>query len=268
MNKKRSLKRITPFNEHFEKYFAKSEYFKDLAENLEDYQTPSFKDKHWLPVDEILIRLAQRTSPPMLRRKDEKSFESSIISLNGGVHKLVRDHLTYAFQRIAGADPKYRQYEIDDANSFIEHAVDLKKAVITFLNDAVDRPDAFTPFASGCSPEETGRRIKLSIEAQILLRETLRLITEIEGWAWESLDQLSPIQGGKPRLEWKHEFVSCLAHTWWLFTGRPAPAGPNTLFTEFVDACWLSAGDDIPEESWEATIRAVCSKGRDEKTGD
>ncbi len=249
-------------------FYAKSERLKELAYNLDDDRIPSPNDGHWLPVDAVIIRLAERTTPPMLRPRDPKSLESSIISINGGPHKLVRDHLSYAFQRVAGADPAYRQYELDDTDSFISHVIDLKKAVMTFLDGSGDSLGAFPSFTSGCSPEETARRYIASTEAEAFLGMALKRITEIEGWAWEKLDKLSPIQGGKPRIEWKHEFVSSLAHTWWLFTGRPAPAGPNTLFAEFVEACWLSAGDDIPEESWEATIRAVCSKGRDAKTDD
>jgi len=253
-------------SDHHRLFWSVGYEMEDLARKMEYHHRPKIGDSDWLPIDDFIEKLKQRNRAPKIRLKDDGSRQSLVIWKVFGPHNLIRAHIGFAFQRVATCDPEQRQRSIDDARSFIENALELKQTILEFAEEENPHGFWFNTFCEGKPPNEKSRRYAISIELEKSLFRAVNCLNEMESWAWGNYDRISPPEGGKPKIEWRHEFISCLAHTWWVFTGKQAPVGPNTLFMEFVEIAWASGGDHLPEISWEATVRSVLSKARSDKT--
>jgi hypothetical protein len=260
VRKKKKLKDDGGFSDHYKLFWS-------VGYELERRASQKIGDDDWLPIDDFIEKLRRRNRPPKLRPKDDGSRESLVLWEVLGPHNLIRAHLGIALQQAAFRDPERRQRSIDDAKSFIGNALELKEAILEFAEEENPHGFRFSTFCDGQPPEEKSRRYRISIDLEKSLLGAVNYLTEMEKWAWENYNSLSPPEGGKPKIEWRHEFVSFMAHTWWVFTGKQAPVGPNTLFMEFVEIAWASGGDQLPEISWEATVRSVLSKAKYDETG-
>ena len=87
-------------------------------------------------------------------------------------------------------------------------------------------------------------------------------LSKIIGAAHEELAEIPPQRSGRPRLMWKYNFVAVISKLWFDLTGRKPSRNPSSIFIRFVDAAWISAGDDMPEVHWEDTIREYCQGPR------
>jgi len=85
-------------------------------------------------------------------------------------------------------------------------------------------------------------------------------------WVYADMNELAPAYGGRPRLDWKHNFVAAIAELWVELTFKRPSSKPDGLFAELVDAAWRSGGSDMPAVDWTDTVRAFCrglKKGRE-----
>ncbi len=220
---------------------------------------PDYGSELWLPIDEVIKKIASRNKRPRLRSKTEESHYSALVWRVYGPHDLARGHLQIAFSEIASLAPRMREINVEDTRRFLDNCCELRHTIKDFADIEVSNIPHFEAIMRGISSSERPYRHKVSERFADCLAEVDSYLGQLETWAREAYDMISPPQGGKPKSEWKHEFVFRVGHLWFLLTGDKAPSGPNTIFMDFLEAAWASGGESMPDVTWEATVRTVNS---------
>jgi hypothetical protein len=257
---------IVWLSKHQKLFYKIGERIEDVTFNIPLETVPKPSNKFWLPIDDYIKQLSERRRSPMLRSRDDMKSSVPILSL-ASVPMFVRMHLGTAFKAISSRDPAERQRRKSDVDTFIDRSGTLTDAISALLDTSQD--NWIVPiFDQGLPAREKALRYHFGIAVRRSLLEIAVELKLLEGWAFAALDEVSPALGGRPRVDWKHDFVARLAHTWTLITDRPPSPKPNSLFAEFIHACWLSGGEELEEISFDRTIRAVASNWPDIREGD
>ncbi len=268
MRKRAPVPAESQYSDH-EKAFHKA-YFRLVkdAKGFPKNHVPEYGSKWWLPIDDVLKKIGSREKRPMLRSRKEESRYAALVWRIFGPHDLARAHIQLAFSEIASLSPENRQREIEEQQRFLENCNELRYALAEFLDIEVQLFPYFNPIMRKLSKEERQFRSRFSMEFYNCLADLDSYLDHFERWANAHYDKISPPQGGKPKSEWRHEFVSRMSHLWFLLTGEKASSGPNTLFMDFLEAAWACGGEGLPDVTWEATVRSVNSrsKGKDDET--
>ncbi|WP_299475783.1 hypothetical protein [uncultured Roseibium sp.] len=260
MRKRRKFLKGELTSEHekllYEAHFQLIEKKRDFPKEC----VPEYGSKWWLPIDEVIKKIASRNRPPKLRPKTENSRYALLIWRVFGPYGLARNHIEMAFSAVATLTPERREMEIEESQRFLENCDELRRALAEFSNIEIQSFVYFYSIMRNLSKEEFGFRMRFTYEFFDCLGNLDSYLEHFERWAGERYDAISPPQGGKPKSEWRHEFVFRMSHLWFLLTGEDAPSGPNTIFMEFLEAAWACGGDNMPDVAWEATVRAVNSR--------
>jgi hypothetical protein len=226
--------------------------------------TPSPSDKDWLPIDEVLKQLAERTRAPKLDAGPAEYGAGKKAYRDAGLYGMARMYLGMAYVTAALQCSDWHTMRIEKAGEFLNGVAELKLALlkVTKLN-GMNRI-GFSAFADGLPPEEKNERLAISCSAEWHLISAVKDLTTMEGWAWEEYEDLSPIEGGRPRVGWRYEFVASLAQFWLMITRRRPSSSPDGMFAEYVAAAWACGNLEPHDLNWHHTIRTVLSQKNDE----
>jgi len=242
-------------SEHNRKFSQIGQRIQSQSFELPQYVVPKRSDAFWLPIDQYLINLGNRKRSPKLLSPEELVKRVPILSTMS-VHIFVRAHLGICFSGIASQDPANRAKTKAQIEKFLISSAEVSHAVVDLLDTSEDK--WIVPiFDQGLPTQERSLRYYFGIAVRRNLIQAAADLKLIEAWAISALDEVSPEFGGRPRVDWKHDFVARLAHTWELITGRPPSPKIDGPFAEFISACWLSGGEELPEISFDRTIRSV-----------
>ncbi|MEP2723410.1 hypothetical protein, partial [Roseibium sp.] len=179
----------------------------DLQNIPKDY-VPEHGSQKWLPIDDVIKSVASRSKRPMFRSEVENSRYSLLIWRIFGPYNLARSHIQFAFSDIASRSPERREFDIGDCRRFLENCSELRESIAEFSRIEIEKIPHFSAIMNDLSKEDRAFRYSVTddfIQLLKLLDSELRLF---ELWAGERYDEISPPQGGKPKSEWRHEFVS------------------------------------------------------------
>jgi hypothetical protein len=234
---------------HHHFYDGKAWSISDSLGALEKVEFRFIPSKARLPIDDLVDRLRERSRSPRLAdfwRAPEGAKDLNLI---------VRFELREAFFAVSKADPRNRIDARDDAHQFIEDAQRLQSELNQFLRTYRSTNATFPTFARGLEAHVSSERLQIVLSAEQHLRALAHQLSDMIGWAFDDLDDHAPAYGGRPRLSWKYDFVAGMAKLWFLLTHKEPSSSAGSLFIEFVEAGWLSGGEDMPQVGWEDIVR-------------
>jgi hypothetical protein len=214
-----------------------------------------------LPIDDFIEILRSRRRAPSLAECWRTSEGEKNLLL------WLRLYLLRAFQRVSNADPWGRHLDRDSAVEFLTHARRLEEEGTSFIDRYADL-DGFPRFSRGLDGETCHKHFLIATVAQNYLNLFLESLSMMMSWAHTDLDRVAPELGGRPRLQWKHDFVATMGELWELISLRKPSSKADSLFADLVDAAWRCGGDDMPSVEWGETIRTFCKGWNKQKGGE
>lgn len=233
--------------------FRASGGFLTGGEEIDGWKLP--REEIRLPVDSFIRELLAKNSEPRIAGRAE--HKNSIV-LREGPYGLVRSHLWH----FVTSTPDFA-WEAAEAR--------VRKEVVEIMEDAshqLIRVLTLSPsaFARRAAVEETWASYMefdqtRSYQKVRKHRETLKS-------ALESLDALMKMSQteleltwshkakfGRKTIQWKKYYVRAMGHLWWLLTGTKPSTDSTSLFSEFVETCWISLDERMPEVSFTRAIQ-------------
>jgi hypothetical protein len=208
---------------------SKADFVADQLDLIEKAGDKTPLTRRW-PIDDVIEKLRQRTHPPSLADKWRKLPDRKVLLV-------ARQSVFSALDRAAREDPKIEQNQRNSDLALVKDAQRVDRVVTEFLRHGKQFGDEL---------ELLGKIV------DVFLGE----VREVADLARRTVDELAP-PAGYPGDAWRYGFVTAIARRWRELTGVEPSPKPDGLFIKFVDAAWMSGGDDMPPESWEWTIRKV-----------
>lgn len=212
-----------------------------------------------LPIDDVVDQLRGRKHPPQIT-----VFRTNVANQHR-LNAFARYRIAVAFRAANRSDSRNLDIRQADTLDFINDAQALQGVALDFINKYYS-PGSMIPRVSKIEDRAAFESYMKSVRSS---RENLNLflshLNEITGIAYEDLASIPPSRVGRPKQLWKYNFVAVISDLWFNLTGkRPSPK-PSSFFIRFVEAAWLSGGDDMPEVFWEETVREYCHGARTRK---
>lgn len=233
--------------------FRASAGFLTGGDEIDGWKLP--REEIRLPVDNFIRELLAKNSEPRIASRAE--HKSSIV-VREGPYGLVRSHLWHCVTSIPDfawdATEARVRTEVDE---MLEGAIHQLTRVLGLSAQAFARRAAVEEtWASHMEFDQTR-----SYQEVRKHRETLRSALE----SLDALMKMSQIEleltwshkaktGRKP-IQWKKYYVRAMGHLWWLLTGTKPSTDSTSLFSEFVETCWISLDERMPEVSFTRAIQ-------------
>jgi hypothetical protein len=223
MSVRQKVRTTEPLTRDHARFYSEiSERLDEMAEVIEKLPAPRLNSDYWLPIDGFLELLAARhVSPTLVNPERFRVF--------GSVNCWIRGFLGTTFRFVANKDPLDREKACKKAQALLSDSLTFSQHLATFLRKHPPRSSYGLMLHDGQSQEMKGA-IFLFMEA---LEERLKQLENdvhiVIGCVGECLDEIAPIQGGRPAQKWKRFFVGAMAQAWWLLTGSTPPPNHHSL---------------------------------------
>jgi predicted HicB family RNase H-like nuclease len=241
---------------HF--FDAKRQRILDNVYELEQVEGTEVPRHLRLQIDDKIDELRQRTRSPRLS-PDLKTPEW-LKELN----RFVRFRLADCFRDVSKADPRNRDDARQHTLAYLTDARKLQVEADQFLTECRGST-TLSVFNRGLDPDVASARFQTALLAERELLGFLKKLSEMIGWAYDDLDDIAPAYGGRPRLNWRYDFIAGLADLWRLIADQEPSFKSDGLFAQFVEAAWQSGGKDMPRMEWKGIVhnyrRGSKSKG-------
>ena len=137
----------------------------NLIEGMRNFHKdyiPEYGSKWWLPIDEVIKKIASRDRRPKLRPETEKSRYASLIWRIFGPYDLARSHIEMAFLGVASLTRKHREREIEEAKRFLDNCGELRDALAEFTRIEIDQFPYIEAIMRDFSKEERSFKIEFT----------------------------------------------------------------------------------------------------------
>ena len=235
-------------------------------------------EKYWLPIDDAISELLARQAKPRIDLTDAL-WTSGIDAF--GPHVRVRVLLESELEERTFTQPEFlRKFYSKKDMDRIEELGDIQTAIAQFLEAALGphcsfhRDLAWKPWqpyhiakrrfpenyeSLFCGPEVVRQKDLLKERSYSRSIEDLKrayaAATSLRELVETRVKEVSASTKTKPNFA-KRDFVKCIGSIWANIGCSPS-SSPDSLFSNFVTACWNSIVTDPPEISFERTIREV-----------
>src|SRR4029079_1722782 len=175
--------------------------------------------------------------------------------LGGSLHGWMRSYLRFTFMDLRAFEPSRRADMIAHMQTLHSDAMLLQASIRRFMEAHSFR--STLPYMH--EDESYAARVAWTTFMTIFegdLEKALESTERCKEIVAGRLDELAPVEGGRPGQRWKRYFVGAMAHAWFQLTGSAPRPNPYSLFAGLVDAAWHSGGE-MPNISWEQAIRSL-----------
>ena len=234
---------------------------------FKEHEKPAKRD--WLPIDTVIERLLARNRPPRINFQDKRHHVPIIKSGVQGPFYCVRGSLAIVALGSSNISREAEELTSSRLARLGDDAKAVQRELGRFLSEVLDelepRPgrlpgpsvivDLFRGYGA-TARLNAWNRLHRDLD---ILSSAYDALNRLEQRSVRQLRRLSiqELAKGRKSTYWKTWFVAGISQLWENITLHPPSNSPQSLFADFVRACWESIGEDAPEVSFDSTIRRL-----------
>jgi hypothetical protein len=213
-----------------------------------------------LPLDDFMIALMRRGRSPRIERGRMSGYSLELC----GPFYLARWHLNDALSNgrnpardtAAAALASELTSDIESAAHFLGRIIQqpfYRIACYLIQRELEERYSSSPDVPSSGPPAIANKIVDLQDDLVRAAQSLVRLLEVVD--ENRSFVRVNHTGAGRPRVFWKDDFVSSMAHLWRLLTTDEPSRTEDSLFGQFVYAAWNSYDEEMPEVSFANAIR-------------